>query len=150
MITQEQEDCLQTPDQDTNSIVITLTIYNNIKSMIKSSNEEDFFLAIKMWTEMSPPDYLTVMMIKHAFKGRYHAFQLELERSKMWPKFLSFSPNILGSWSTILSRTVANPIYTEFRDIIEQEFNAYMNKKLENEGMLKSIKQIKTEIKWQN
>ena len=73
-------------------IEITLEIYNNVKAMIKSSNTEDFFIAVKMWFAMDPPMLLS--------------------------------------------------------DIIEQEFNAYINQKLMNEGIGKNIKPIKTEIKW--
>ena len=128
-------------------IEITLEIFNNIKAMIKSSNEEDFFIGIKMWFAMDPPDMLTAVLRKHAWKGRGYDFDEFLKSEKKWSLTSHFRDKI--SWPGIMNRTIADKQYTDYKDIISQEFNAYINQKLINEGIGNNIKPIKTEIKWQ-
>jgi hypothetical protein len=124
-------------------IEITLEIYNNIKAMIKSSNTEDFFIGAKMWFAMSPPEMLTVILKKHCHK-RTRQFLIIQKEEYIW------SINHRLTWPVIMDHLIANKEYIKYRDIIEQEFNAYLNQKLMNEGLGKNIKKIKTKIKWQN
>ena len=133
-------------------IEITLEIFNNIKAMIKSSNEEDFFIGIKMWFAMDPPDMLTAMLRKHAWKGRGHDFDEFQKSEKKWS--LAFQYHRL-SWPAILARimhlsdpTVVGPDYKQWEDIINQEANAYINQKLYNEGIGEHIEPIKFKLKW--
>ena len=126
-------------------IEITLEIYNNVKAMIKSSNTEDFFIAVKMWFAMDPPLLLSVILKKHAYKSKAAEFN-----SYMTSPFDHWNQNL--TWPAILERvgSIDSPRYDKYKDIIEQEFNAFINQKLMNEGIGKNIKKIKTEIKWQN
>ena len=127
--------------------ILNIDTFNNIKAMIKSSNEEDFFIGVHAWINLNPPDMLTAILKKHAWKGRGHLFDEQLKEAHKWPLIHSFHRL---SWVAILHRTVEDKQYKQYRDIISQEFNAYMNQKLLNEGIGKNIKPIKTEIKWQN
>ena len=130
-------------------IDITLDIFNNIKQMIKSSNEEDFFIGMKMWFAMDPPDMLTAILRKHAWKGRGHDFDEFQKSEKKWS--LSFQYHRL-SWPAIIARVKhsSKPVYLPWKDIIDQEYNAYMNQKLNNEGILEHIEPIKFKLKWQS
>lgn len=128
-------------------IEITLDIFNNIKAMIKSSNEEDFFIGLKMWIEIYPPDMLTAILKKHAWKGRGDLFDEQLKEANKWPLIYQFHKL---SWIAILHLIVKDKQYKQYRDIISQEFNAYLKVKLHNEGIGEFIKPIKIEIKWQN
>lgn len=123
-------------------IEITLEIYNNVKAMMKSSNEEDFFIAVKMWFTMNPPELLTVILKKQCPRIRTREFLIAQKEEDQW------SVNHRITWPLIMNHLIANEEYIKYRDIIEQEFNAYVNQKLINEGIGKNIKPIKTKIKW--
>jgi len=134
-------------------IEITLEIFNNIKAMIKSSNTEDFFIGIKVWFAMDPPDILTAILKKHAWKRRADDFD-EYQRSEGYLSQHKLHRHALinkpSSWPAIMNIITVEKQYKPYRDIISQEFNAYINQKLINEGIGDNIKPIKTEIKWQN
>ena len=127
--------------------ILNIDTYNNIKAMIKSSNEEDFFIGIEAWVNINPPDILTTMMMKHSYKGRYDKFEDKLKSTNKWPLMYQLHRT---TWPGILNTCTSQEKYKPYRDIISQEFNAYINQKLLNEGLGHRIKPIKTEIKWQN
>lgn len=131
-------------------IEITLDVYNNVVNLLKSSDEEDFFIGVKMWCELDPPNLLTSMMRKHTRASRLSAFNDELKEAGLFDPVIYHHSKQL--WTALLNRAkdIDPDNYVQYRDIIEQEFNAYMNKKLENQGILKHVKPIKFKIKWQN
>lgn len=126
-------------------IDITLDVFNNIKTMIKSSNEEDFFIGIKMWFAMDPPDMLTAILRKHAWKGRGHNFDEFQKSEKKWSFVFQWHKL---SWPAIMNNTIDNKEYTQYKDILEQEFTNYVNQKLLNEGIGNHIEPIKLKLKW--
>ena len=127
--------------------ILNIDTYNNIKAMIKSSNEEDFFIGIEAWININPPDILTAMMMKHSYRDRYYMFEDKLKSTNKWPLMYQLHRT---TWPGILNIVTTQEKYKPYRDIISQEFNAYINQKLLNEGLGHRIKPIKTEIKWQN
>jgi hypothetical protein len=127
--------------------ILNIDTYNNIKAMIKSSNEEDFFIGIEAWVNINPPDILTTMMMKHSYRDRYDKFEDKLKSTNKWPLMYQLQRT---TWPGILNTVTTQEKYKPYRDIISQEFNAYINQKLLNEGLGHRIKPIKTEIKWQN
>ena len=128
-------------------IDITLDVFNNIKAMIKSSNEEDFFIGVQMWFAMDPPDMLTAVLKKHAWKGRAYKFAEHAKAEGKWSLHMNYHRL---TWPAIMNFTIANKEYTQYKDILEQEFTNYVNQKLLNEGIGNHIKPIKLELKWQN
>lgn len=125
-------------------IEITLDIYNNIVKLIRSSNDEDFFIGLKTWFAMDPPELLTVILKKQCHEIRTRQFLITQKEEEKW------SINHRLTWSAIMDHLTAHKEYVKYRDIIEQEFTNYVNQKLLNEGIGKNIKPIKLKIKWQN
>lgn len=125
-------------------IEITLDIYNNIVKLIRSSNDEDFFIGLKTWFAMDPPELLTVILKKQCHEIRTRLFLITQKEEGKW------SINHRLTWSVIMDHLIADKEYVKYRDIVEQEFTNYVNQKLLNEGIGKNIKPTKLKIKWQN
>ena len=125
-------------------IEITLDIYNNIVKLIRSSDDEDFFIGLKTWFAMDPPEMLTVILRKQCHEIRSRLFLITQKEEGKW------SINHRLTWSVIIDYLIADKEYVKYKDIVEQEFTNYVNQKLLNEGIGKNIKPIKLKIKWQN
>jgi hypothetical protein len=116
-------------------IEITQEIFHNIVQMIKSSNDEDFFIAIESWKNMNPTARLNMLLYKTtpSEKRRDLVSQLDLPSNLTWNEVWD-SFNVTST--TDLEKVLFTELYHEYVDqLLSLNTNA-------------NILSINVELKW--
>ena len=116
-------------------IEITQEIFHNIVQMMKSSNEEDFFIAVESWKNMNPTARLNMLLYKTtpSEKRRDLVSQLDLPSNLTWNEVWD-SFNVTST--TDLEKVLFTELYHEYVDqLLSLNTNA-------------NILSINVELKW--
>jgi hypothetical protein len=118
-------------------VEITQEIFHNIVQMMKSSNEEDFFIAVESWKNMNPTARLNMLLYKAVvldFGRRELVKELSLPQTLTWAE----------AWDAfnVVSTTDLEKVI--FKDL----YNKYVKQLLSLNTNTKVIRSIKVELKW--
>lgn len=118
-------------------VKITQEIFHNIVKMMKSSNEEDFFIAVESWKNMNPTSRLDMLLYKAVvldFARRGLVKELNLPQTLTWEEVWE-AFNVVST--TDLEKVIFNELYNKYvEQLIALNTNA------------KAIRSIKVELKW--
>jgi len=118
-------------------VKITQEIFHNIVKMMKSSNVEDFFIAVESWKNMNPTSRLDMLLYKAVvldFARRELVKELNLPQTLTWEEVWE-AFNVVST--TDLEKVIFNELYNKYvEQLIALNTNA------------KAIRGIKVELKW--
>tara|TARA_B110000008_G_C16901702_1_gene537069 strand:+ start:831 stop:1217 length:387 start_codon:yes stop_codon:yes gene_type:complete len=118
-------------------VKITQEIFHNIVKMMKSSNVEDFFIAVESWKNMNPTSRLDMLLYKAVvldFARRELVKELNLPQTLTWEEVWE-AFNVVST--TDLEKVIFNELYNKYvEQLIALNTNA------------KAIRSIKVELKW--
>ena len=118
-------------------VKITQEIFHNIVKMMKSSNAEDFFIAVESWKNMNPTSRLDMLLYKAVvldFARRELVKELNLPQTLTWEEVWE-AFNVVST--TDLEKVIFNELYNKYvEQLIALNTNA------------KAIRSIKVELKW--
>ena len=118
-------------------VEITQEIFHNIVRMMKSSNKEDFFIALESWKNMNPTVRLNMLLYKAVvldFGKRELVKELSLPQTLTWAEVWD-AFNVVST--TDLEKVIFNNLYNKY---VEQLVALNTN--------TKAIRSIKVELKW--
>ncbi len=118
-------------------VEITQEIFHNIVRMMKSSNEEDFFIAVESWKNMNPTTRLNMLLYKAVvldFARRGLVKELNLPQTLTWEEVWD-AFNVIST--TDLEKVLFNKLYNKY---VEQLMTLNTN--------AKAIRSINVELKW--
>ena len=118
-------------------VEITQEVFYNIVQMMKSSNEEDFFIAVESWKNMNTTSRLDMLLYKTVvldFARRGLVKELNLPQTLTWEEVWE-TFNVVST--TDLEKVIFNELYNKYvEQLIALNTNA------------KAIRSIKIELKW--
>lgn len=127
-----------TKEIDENKVEISLEIFQNIRKMIKSSNEEDFFIAIEMWRYMEPSNLLSKLLVKSTY----------LETRQKLENALGIASE--HTWSVLWTKIDKTTLSDVEKDIITHMLEEHVKNMLSLQGMNNIGAKLNINITWEN
>lgn len=127
-----------TKEIDENKVEISLEIFQNIRKMIKSSNEEDFFIAIEMWRYMEPSNLLSKLLVKSTY----------LETRQKLENALGIASE--HTWSVLWTKIDKTTLSDVEKDIITHMLEEHVKNMLSLQGMNNIGVKLNINITWEN
>jgi hypothetical protein len=115
-------------------VEITQEIFHNILKMIKSSNDEDFFIAVESWKNMNPTRRLNMLLYKAAL-----VLERDVNRELGLPPSMTWS-EVWDSFNVTSTTDLEKILFTEL-------YNDYVRRVVAL-SCSANILNINVELKW--